>query len=75
MVPGVGRGPKSRVNWESLYRQSERFTEEVARNLAGPEVVADREGGAGWDSGFYDGGDGGEGVSVVVRVSMVLAVI
>lgn len=41
---GTGRGdtvPKSFVNWLSLYRHKLRLAVLVARNLAGPLVVAD----------------------------------
>lgn len=44
MIPGTGRGedvaaPKRRVNCASLYKHSERFVAEVARNLLGPAVM------------------------------------
>lgn len=47
MTPGTGRGaapvlaPKSLVNCESLYRQSERLAVEVARNFCGPAVMVE----------------------------------
>lgn len=43
MGRAVATAPKYFVNWLSLYMDSERFAALVAKNLLGPEVVAEAD--------------------------------